>query len=97
MRNIILFIQAWFKARAAHKRRANYEAIKAAISKRHYDGHRYLTIKHGRYDYLDMRSFPRPMYTICRFDNNDWQILWDPKMLSEEIGAKCSSAVTIRC
>ena len=76
------------KARAAKKRRANYDFLRAEITKRHQSGIGMLLVKFQdkKFDSTDLAAFRPPMYRQARNEHNDPVIIWDPKMMTEEIG-----------
>ena len=76
------------KAREAKRRRASYDCLREAIFKQHQAGIGALNLNSLKqvFDLTDLTAFKLPMYRIGINAKSEPMIIWDSKMMTEEIG-----------
>lgn len=79
-------LKDWRDKREAIRRRANYEAIKAMIVQRHFQGFGGHVLSKREFDLKDLESFKPPMYQIAITSKNEPVIFWRKDLMTEEIG-----------
>ena len=78
------------KTRLASRRRLTYDSLRKAILAQHNLGFSALNLKTIKVDLTDLCAFKLPMYRVGITPKSEPMLIWDPKMMTEEIGFKPS-------
>lgn len=81
----LITLASFRERRERARRRANYDAIKAAIVEEHLRGFGGIVLE-KKYDLKDQSAFRAPMYYAAKNDKGQLCLFWRRDLMTEEVG-----------